>query len=188
MIGIIAVISAISNEDDRKKFTALYEKYGNFMLYIARTFVSNHSYAEDIVHDAFLQIIKSPKRIRTDNEKETRAYLAKVVQGNAMDFLKKHAANFDFESIEDIFDSSKNITVSVPEEYTLNNEMLYYTSVLINRSTPFQKSVFEMRYENYPYVEIAEILHCSEAACRKAFERTRKILLNAIEVDGYAKL
>ena len=52
-------LAMIETPEDRDKFEQIYLKYRYLMVHIAKKFVSNNYDAEDIVHHAFVSIIKN---------------------------------------------------------------------------------------------------------------------------------
>ncbi len=64
----------------------IYEKYLNYLLSVAMAFLNDGHAAEDIVHDVFVSLAKSPERFRlTGNLKH---YLATCVANRARDRLR----------------------------------------------------------------------------------------------------
>jgi RNA polymerase sigma factor (sigma-70 family) len=64
----------------------IYEKYLNYMLSVAMAFLNDGHAAEDVVHDVFVSLAKSPERFRLTGN--LRHYLATCVANKARDRLR----------------------------------------------------------------------------------------------------
>ena len=52
-------LSLIDSDEDKAKFSNLYEQYKNLMFYIARDILKDEHLAEDAVQEAFIRIAKN---------------------------------------------------------------------------------------------------------------------------------
>ncbi len=52
-------LSLLESDEDKSKFTKLYSKYAKLMKYVALQKLDDEHLAEDAVHNAFMNIIKS---------------------------------------------------------------------------------------------------------------------------------
>ncbi|HPC96413.1 MAG TPA: sigma-70 family RNA polymerase sigma factor [Sedimentisphaerales bacterium] len=64
----------------------IYEKYLNYMLSVAMAFLNDAPAAEDVVHDVFVSLTRSPDRFRLTGS--LKHYLATCVANKARDYLR----------------------------------------------------------------------------------------------------
>ena len=73
---------------ERSVVEALYEAHGAELLRFAYSFLENAFLAEEVVQDAFLALIREPKRMQRRSEKELRAYLFSKTRYYALEALR----------------------------------------------------------------------------------------------------
>ena len=64
-------LSMLDDIEDQNKFTKLYHDYRLLMLYIANKVTNNSSWSEDIVQDAFCNIIENFDKLKFESDKKT---------------------------------------------------------------------------------------------------------------------
>jgi len=80
---LLFYLNLIDNEEDQSKFQMIYETYNKSMLFKATEILKDEYLAEDAVQEAFLQISRNIKTIRTDYPGETKNYVITIVQNCA---------------------------------------------------------------------------------------------------------
>ena len=56
---MLIYLQMIDSDEDRSKFVFLYKKYKGLMFFVAHEILQNKNDAEDVVHHAFLTILKN---------------------------------------------------------------------------------------------------------------------------------
>lgn len=80
-----------SNEKDIQQFIeSLYYKYRTLMIRIARRYLFEHGAAEDVLQDAFLQIIRKADYLRSLPPTKLEAYIVLMMRGICVDYLRKN--------------------------------------------------------------------------------------------------
>lgn len=83
---MIAFLALIDSEENKTKFSHLYNKYCRLIYTIAYEKLSSREAAEDTVQDTFLYIAKRMDALDFSDEGRTKNYLATVARNLRFDF------------------------------------------------------------------------------------------------------
>lgn len=176
----------IKNDRDKSKFEELYNRYKQIMFYKAKEVLSDNHLAEDAVHQAFINIIKSLDKIDENNCHKTKAFIVIVTENSAIDMYRKFKKEKNI-SIEDVEYEIKDMTYStedISEENHENRIINAIASLPLNYST-----VIRLKYSHgYNDKEISQILDITEDNVRKRISRGKKKLeeiLERLETESY---
>jgi len=97
---VLVYLQALSDEQERASFEALYLRYRSLMLSVARKFLSEPQDAEDAVHQAFLSILKNFNKISAIDCPETRAFVVIIVERKSLDILRTRQKTVPLEEME----------------------------------------------------------------------------------------
>ncbi len=167
---LLFYLSLLETQEDKDKFEYLYKRYAPLLKHVAYQKLQNEQKAEDAVHTAFLNIIKSFYKIDDATSHKTRHLLVVVTENVAIDMLRKdrHIARVDFEDIAP--------TLSVTQEM-LDGLAVQELVEMIQSLPEIYRTVLEMRvYHGMNEKQIAAALDISYAAVRKRLERARTML------------
>ena len=114
-------LSMLDDIEDQNKFTKLYHDYRLLMLYIANKVTNNSSWSEDIVQDAFCNIIENFDKLKFESDKKTRALVSIITENCALNFIKR-------ESRIKIMDEDETID----DYYTYNRYENSFESSIVN--------------------------------------------------------
>lgn len=178
---MIAFIMTIENEDDRRKATDLYERYGRTMLYIARGILKDHSLAEDAVSEAFVRIIDNLEKINAEDCYRTKGFVVVIVRNVALNMLRSQNRHqlLPYEDFEEYAGTAEPVfeTVSVREACAKITEAISG----LNKS---YSDILYLRYEmEYTGDEIARILGVSPENARMRLSRARRALLDRLRKE-----
>ena len=67
---------------------AIYSKYRNFMLSIARSYIDDAQACEDVFHNAFISLIRNQERITQLSPSKLKAYILLAVRHASIDYLR----------------------------------------------------------------------------------------------------
>jgi RNA polymerase sigma-70 factor (ECF subfamily) len=140
--------------------------------------LSSVSDAEDIVQDAYLRYVATPR----ESIQSPRAFPTTIVTRLCLNYLQ--AARVRRETYVGPWlpeplrtdatgapDSFNHVADKVEDDDSISMAFL----ILLERLTPVARAVFLLREVfDYEYREIAEIVERDEAACRQIFSRARK--------------
>ena len=157
-----------------------FESHRRYLFAVAYRMVSSVSDAEDIVKDAYLRYIATPR----ESIQSPRAFLTTIVTRLCLNHLQSarmrreayvgpwlpEPLRTDVASAPDAFN---HVADRVEDDDSISMAFL----ILLERLTPVARAVFLLREVfDYEYKEIAEIVERDEAACRQIFSRARKEL------------
>ena len=97
---MLVYLQALSDEQERASFEALYLRYRSLMLSVARKFLSEPQDAEDAVHQAFLSILQNLHKISGIDCPETRTFVVIIVERKALDILRARQKTVPLEEME----------------------------------------------------------------------------------------
>ncbi len=172
---MVIYLAVIESEIEKRKFERLYHGYKQTMYYVAMRVIKDNYVAEDIVHQAFLRIVKQLDKIDESNCHKTRSFLVVITEHIAIDYYRKRKRenNVSFDEAEYyIYDEDFSLTA------TDSNEIISYIEKLpLNYVT-----VMKLKYsQGYNDKEIASILHISEDNVRQRISRAKRKLSQLLE-------
>lgn len=143
-------------------FEKLYNLCYEHLLVIAKLYLSDKSYAEDIVCDTFISVFNNIQSF--DYNKNGYNWLCKIVQNKAFNFnLKSKKVEF-----------SSEIELLGGEDFTDYINLKSDVAVVLKRLSERERQIIKLRFfEDKTYEEIAKIFSQSTTATHK---QVRKIL------------
>lgn len=92
---MIVFLDLLDSEQDKEKFTKLYDQYVKLVYWIAKRRVHKHEIAEECVQETFLSIAKNFQKVGEVEDKKTKSYVATLADGFAIKaYHKEHKAVF----------------------------------------------------------------------------------------------
>lgn len=79
----------LSSEEDRERFTLLYEAHEKRLYAVALKILENPTRAEDAAQQAWLQVLRNWERVNALDWDAAARYLAVAAKNAALDLLKK---------------------------------------------------------------------------------------------------
>ena len=171
---MLIYLQMIETEEDRQKFTDLYETYRGLMFYVANQILHNTDDAEDAVHQAFLSIIENLDKIAKVHCPQSRAYVIVIAENKAIDMIRarKHFVNGEFD------ESIYGVELPLPGDGGLADAMAKlparYRGILLLR--------FDM---GYSAKEIGKILGMTTDTTQKVIWRAKVALRQQLEEEEY---
>ncbi len=166
-------LSSLESEDERRKFTAVYDKYHKKMEAIALHMLGNQYDAEDAVQNAFLQVIRHFEKIHDIPCEELPFWLISIVKNESLMILRKKRGVVPLEDW-DGFEQSADGAAGYME-----------LAELFRRLPETYRAVLEMKLLiGYTDKEIAHKLGISETAVSSRASRGRALLRKLVEKEG----
>lgn len=169
-------MALIDDEEDKKSFAELYNKYETMAISIAFKILKNRESAEDACAEAFLSIAKCFEKIKNLEPQKLERYIAVTVKNASLDIYnnekrygKKVPLDDDFSDLTDESLSNRDyaeIIRCIKELSYTDQEILY---LRIN---------FGLKHN-----EIADTLHISNAAARKRLQSAKENLVTLLEKE-----
>ena len=173
---------ALLKEGSHQAFEELYVRYKDRLMYFCKQIMKDKNSAYDIVHDVFLQILKTHEFLNP--ELSFWGYLQTLAQNRILNEFKRFDVHSRFaQHIIMNGKDSNNQTENqiIDEDYTIlfNN--------LIESLSPRQKEIFQMsRIQGLTYKEIAEQMQISVETVREhvslALKKIKKLLVQHADI------
>ena len=167
-------LAMLGSEADRERFALLYEAQEKRLYAVALKILGNPAQAEDATQQAWLQVLRRWDRVNALEWDAAAKYLAVAAKNAALDLLKK-----------------ERWTASMPEDWEPPapeaDEGDYGRLVALIRALPEgYRRILELKFvEEESNRSIARRLGLKESTVSTRIQRGRKLLLDAMEREGY---
>ena len=145
-----------------KDFSEIYIEYYPKLLRFACDFVSSREDAENLLHDAFIDLWKINEHISEINN--INAYMFRLVRNRCIDYLKHRVYERSYEAEAMVEHRSRmEVLESMGDEELIAGELGEIIRRAVDGLPPRCREIFLLsRIENLTYAEIAEHLGLSE--------------------------
>ena len=170
MLGVC--LALIDDEEDKKAFETLYNRYRNLMLYVANQILHNKEEAEDAVAEAFLRIAKNFEKVHKDICPKTAGFFVLIVRNVSTDMYRKNKKSETIELEENSADvdfsrfSALEIEQAVGKLKTTDRDILFLAGIY-----------------GYTVKEISKLFNENENAIYKKISRAKAKLKKLMEED-----
>jgi RNA polymerase sigma-70 factor (ECF subfamily) len=153
----------------------VYYEYYDYVYGMVYYIVKDHATTEDIIQDAFIQIIR--KKPIFENEVKLKSWLKVVTRNSSINFLrknKKYRNQVDIDSVYTYIDEGLQSPISV--EHLVESKMMEDSiQALVNALKPEYRVLIEFRWkQGLSYKEISELLNISEEVIKQRLFRARE--------------
>ena len=168
-------LAMLGSEEDRERFTLLYEAHEKRLYAVALKVLRDPTRAEDAAQQTWLQVLRNWERINALDWDSAAKYLVVAARNAALDMLKKERWN-----------------TSMPEDWDPpapeDGQGEYQRLVELIRSLPeAYRRVLELRFvAEWSISDIARELGLKESTVSTKVQRGRRLLLDAMEQEGYS--
>lgn len=172
---LATLLAMLETEEDRERFLKLHGAYEKKLYAVAARVLGDRTAAEDAVQQTWLQIIRRWDRVSQLPWSETEGYLVTAVKNTAVDMLRRERRE---EALPEDWDPP------APED----GQGEYQRLVELIRSLPeAYRRVLELKFvEEETNQEIARRLGLKESTVSTKVQRGRRLLLDAMEQEGYS--
>lgn len=94
----------LQDSHEVRSLESIYNRYRNLMLWAAQRYVGNDD-AEDVVHEAFLKVMRSAEKILHLPDHKIQTYILLIVRGTAIDYFRKKHRYLQVDMEDDILHS-----------------------------------------------------------------------------------
>lgn len=180
IISFDAVLRNAFEEDPRRAFELLFQKYYAPLCSHAVRFVYSKQIAEDLVSEVFYQFYKTESHLKVKTS--FVSYLFTAVRNEAFTHLKKEFGKND--SMDTITDNSIKNTTPLPDAEVHYNQLFKRVNEVIGELPSQCQKVFLLnRFENKRYQEIADELNISPKTVEVHISKALKFLRSALQQD-----
>ncbi len=153
----------------------LYQLYAPILLSVSIRYTANKEDAEDVVHDAFIKILKNLESFSLRFEGAFEAWMKRITVNTAINFLRAktklteiNGRIYDEGAIRDTEYDTEELPERLEPETVIN---------LISELPPGYRMVMNMYvFENYTHIEIAEELNISVSTSKSQLSKARATL------------
>ena len=175
-------LALIDNEADRSKFEKLYRLYHNKMLHTANRILHDRHAAEDMTHQAFLQIIDNLEKIGEVDSHKTKAFVVIIVERLSINEYRRRKRHPE-ENLTGCADIEHGM---IPDRAVGEKERLSRAMAMLPER---QREIMLLKYHmGYKDHEIAGMLDITEGAVRQAVARGKGNLANFLREEDAAEI
>lgn len=169
-LSMFIYLAMIDSPEEKLKFEIIYERYKGLMFYTANSVLGDTRDSEDIVHDAFLKIIKIIDDIDDPNSPQTRCLIVTITENKAIDLYRKRKSKTVVPFEEEYIGVPEQSMIDQVEE---NDRLVKAIALLPGK----YREVLLLKYaRGYSMAEIAMIFSMSKENVKKTIHRARKKL------------
>ena len=174
---LLFYISLIESDDDKTKFEIVYDEYKNLMFYVANEILGDTKDSEDVVHDAFLKVIKIIDRIHDPRCPQTKNLVVTIVERTAIDLYRKRKRR----QIIPLDEETINVPTSFETDYVIERSSIARAIAML--PTRYRELLLLKYDSGLSEKEISEVLSMTEANVHKTIQRAKKRLSEALEKE-----
>ncbi len=162
-----------ASRGDKAAFLVLYQRHRDAVFRFAYRFTGSVAAAEDVTHDCFLSLIKSPERF-DPSRAQLRTYLYAAARNLAFKHLRPTGAEV---TLEELTDEPRGPDVEQPLRQLLNEELSAEVRKAVASLPPLQREALVLfEYEELSLAEIAAITGSDTGVVKSRLYRARQKL------------
>lgn len=174
---MLIYLAMIDSDGDKSKFEIIYNSYKKLMLYQANKILGDQNDTEDVVHEAFLKIIKIIDKIEDPQCPKTRNLVVTIVERTAID-LYRHRQKLQILPMDEEY-----INVPSPQDMEGLHGRADLAAAMAALPTKYRELLL-LRYDcGFSEAEAAEILSMSQENVHKTIQRAKKKLADTLEMQ-----
>jgi len=172
-------LTLIDEDEEKIRFTKLYEQYRHLMFYIAKEVLKDDHLAEDAVQEAFLRIAKNFHKVGEILCPETRNFTVIITRNVAITMASHKHDDANLDSY------MKSISAELTEDVfeTVSNKLL--TECILRLPEMYRDPLYLHHLYGYSFNEISSLLSVSVENAKKRTQRARHMLKELLEKEGY---
>lgn len=163
---LIFFLSMLETDEDKNKFTLLYEKYRKLMFYIANQILKDDYLSEDAVEQTFVKIIENLDNISDVDCHKTKSYIVIMVRNCSINLYRQRKSHPTVSLDEDL-------EIADDQPFAIDEADALTRSVA--RLPIIYKDILTLKFvQEFSNEEIARMLGISEPTVRKRLERAKE--------------
>ncbi|MBM6974983.1 RNA polymerase sigma factor [Intestinimonas butyriciproducens] len=168
-------LQMLETPEEKSKFEQIYLEYRDLMFYIANRILHNQQDSEDVVHEAFLKIIKIIGQIDNPKCPQTKNLTVIIVERVAIDLWRRR------QKIQYVSMDEEDIDI-VSDKVIENIESQSSLALAMATLPAMYRELLLLRYDNgFSETEVAQIMSISQANVHKSIQRAKKKLQLILE-------
>ena len=182
---MLLYLSMLDTQEEKDKFTEIYQQYQHFCWYVANQLLGDAHLAEDAVQDAFLALTRHLDKIEDVESPRTRKFLLTIVKSKAVDILRRQHGEI---SVDELDRDPADPEADVLGAYITKENYHHLISCILELEEAY-RVIFEYKYvHQLSDKEIAQLLDITPKLVNVRYFRARKKLQQMLEkeVAGHA--
>lgn len=171
---------AAKDQNCSDKFTQLYLQYYQNMIRYATSIVKSVNIAEELVHDAYIKILKHIEEIEEPSSARTKRYLLVTVRNVCFVYLLKNVPTEDLADYEAVL---CNPLDSIWDKFTvkeINEKLVLYLGKLSEKD---RRLFIDATIKGYRYKELTERYQMTEGNISVKIFRLRMRLRKMFDLE-----
>jgi RNA polymerase sigma-70 factor (ECF subfamily) len=165
---------AEASRGDEAAFLALYERHRDTVFRFSYRMLGSAELAEDVTHDCFLSLLKTPLRFDTSRGVSLRTYLLAAARNLAMKHFRSRRGE---DALDNLRDEPRVPTRHGPLHKLLDEELAVAVRRAVEELPPLQREALVLfEYEELPLREIAAIVGADVGTVKARLHRARQSL------------
>lgn len=178
---MLLYLSMLDTQEEKDKFTFIYEQYQHFCWYVAYQLLGDAHLAEDAVQEAFLALTRHLGKVEQVESPRTKKFLTTIVKSKAVDIMRKNKG--EFCSSDEMDAELPSGAPDLLDQYITKENYDYLISCILELDEAY-RVVFEYKYlHQMSDAEIAQLLDISPKLANVRYYRARKKLQEMLEKE-----
>ena len=182
---MLLYLSMLDTQEEKDKFTELYQQYQHFCWYVANQLLGDAHLAEDAVQETFFVLTRHLDKIEDVESPRTRKFLMTVVKSKAVDILRKQHGELP---VDELPAEPADPGADMLSTYITKENYNHLLSCVLELEEAY-RVIFEYKYvHQLSDREIAQLLDITPKLVNVRYYRARKRLQQMLEkeVAGHA--
>jgi RNA polymerase sigma-70 factor (ECF subfamily) len=164
-----------AKQGDREAYSELVRRYRQRIYQTIFRFTQNHSDADDLAQETFLQGFRALRHFRQKSGFYT--WIFRIAVNRTLNFLKKKKKEMSREEYEENLLDREQSPISSPESVSVNREFAERLTEAVDfLPWPYRASFVLVTFQGMTHGEAARILDCSEKTVSWRMHKARKML------------
>ena len=177
---MLLYLSMLDTQEEKDKFTEIYQQYRHFCWYVANQLLGDAHLAEDAVQDAFLALTRHLDKVEDVENPRTRKFLMTIVKSKAVDILRKQHGE---TSVDELPVEPADPGQDVLDHYITKENYNHLISCILELDEAY-RVIFEYKFvHQLQDREIAELLDITPKLVNVRYFRARKKLQQMLEKE-----
>lgn len=154
--------------DEQSKFSSLYSKYKNLVIWIALNKLQNNmELAEECLQETFLYVARNFEKIGEIDSASTKSYVATIAQAYA---IKIYYKENKFNNVEFVLSTDTDMD----NNFGLDSFEIIELKTAFEKLSDREKSILWLKYVyGYKSKEIAEVYEITDSLVRKIIQNAK---------------
>ena len=177
---MLLYLSMLDTQEEKDKFTEIYQQYRHFCWYVANQLLGDVHLAEDAVQDAFLALTRHLDKVEDVESPRTRKFLMTIVKSKAVDILRKQHGE---TSVDELPVEPADPGQDVLDHYITKENYNHLISCILELDEAY-RVIFEYKFvHQLQDREIAELLDITPKLVNVRYFRARNKLQQMLEKE-----